>query len=232
MVYAFEHPALGLVYIVEHPTSRRISARWNNGRVKLIVPRHTSEKYIVEALDAMAPRLLAHKPGPPVVDDIVFDDWRLVVSRQSAQPSKICMRWTAPEFHLQIGTSIDTESPMWPEAFNRIVHNVGRRLAPSMLFPRASQLAASLGCHPVGWKISHGNHVLGHCNQKGEIALSYINVFLPPHLRDYIICHELAHLSHMNHSADFHALCDRYLGGREKQLIKELRNYKWPLTRK
>ena len=30
-------------------------------------------------------------------------------------------------------------------------------------------------------------------------------VFLPYRLREYIICHELAHLTHFDHSAEFHA---------------------------
>lgn len=57
-------------------------------------------------------------------------------------------------------------------------------------------------------------------------------VFLPQELRDYIICHELAHLSEMNHSPRFHALLDSYLDGREAMLAARLRAYSWPVLRK
>ena len=48
---------------------------------------------------------------------------------------------------------------------------------------------------------------------------------LPEHLRDYVILHELCHTVHHNHSAAFHNLCDRCLGGNEKILRRELRRY-------
>jgi hypothetical protein len=54
-------------------------------------------------------------------------------------------------------------------------------------------------------------------------------VFLQQELRDYIVWHELAHLTHMNHSADFHALCNSYCGGREKDMREKLRLVRWPL---
>lgn len=64
-----------------------------------------------------------------------------------------------------------------------------------------------------------------------KISLSAITMFLPPHLRDYIVCHELAHLSEMNHSARFHEICNGYCGGREKSLQKELKAFRWPILR-
>ena len=54
-------------------------------------------------------------------------------------------------------------------------------------------------------------------------------MFLPQDLVDLIICHEFAHLRHLNHSAAFHALCNTYLGGREKELETQLKHFPWPL---
>ena len=65
--------------------------------------------------------------------------------------------------------------------------------------------------------------VLGRCNSRGVIALSSVLVFLPEELREYVICHELAHLDEMNHSPRFHALCDKYCRGRERQLEAALK---------
>lgn len=85
---------------------------------------------------------------------------------------------------------------------------------------------------PTGWIISSGFRTLGSCSSSGLISLSHILVFLPEELRDYIILHELAHLSEMNHSARFHALLDSYLDGRESQLRSRLRSFPWPILRK
>ncbi len=62
--------------------------------------------------------------------------------------------------------------------------------------------------------------------------ISYILVFMPEHLCDYIIYHELAHLTEMNHGERFHTLLNQYLEGREATLSKELQRYSWPVFRK
>jgi len=72
---------------------------------------------------------------------------------------------------------------------------------------------------------------LGHCTSKKVIQLSRNLMFMPEELIRYIICHELAHLTHMNHSPQFHALVDEYTGGREKELERQLRQFRFPIAR-
>lgn len=51
-------------------------------------------------------------------------------------------------------------------------------------------------------------------------------MLLPEHLRDFIILHELCHTRHHNHSPQFHALLDSLVGGRERLLNRELKQYR------
>ncbi len=46
----------------------------------------------------------------------------------------------------------------------------------------------------------------GSCNSKKEVRLNWRLLQAPPHIVNYVICHELAHLKEMNHSARFWAV--------------------------
>ncbi len=43
----------------------------------------------------------------------------------------------------------------------------------------------------------------GSCSAKKNLNFNYKIFFLPEHLRDYIIVHEMCHLTHLNHGKDF-----------------------------
>lgn len=46
----------------------------------------------------------------------------------------------------------------------------------------------------------------GSCSKQGNLNFNYKILFLPPHIADYIIVHELCHLKEFNHSVNFWSL--------------------------
>lgn len=51
----------------------------------------------------------------------------------------------------------------------------------------------------------------GSCSERGNLNFNYKILFLPPHLADYIIVHELCHLKEFNHSPAFWSLVAQVL---------------------
>lgn len=100
-----------------------------------------------------------------------------------------------------------------------------RSAAKEWLPGRVAFLAEKFGFRYGRVTIRSARSKWGSCSIENNISLSLYLMTLPEHLRDYVIIHELCHTVHHNHSAAFHSLLDRYLGGNEKNLRRELRRY-------
>jgi predicted metal-dependent hydrolase len=75
---------------------------------------------------------------------------------------------------------------------------------------------AAFRCQKTKW---------GSCSNQNNISLNINIAFLPEHLQDYILLHELCHIRHMNHSKAFWAQLDEYCGGKAKEYAKELKTH-------
>ena len=88
---------------------------------------------------------------------------------------------------------------------------------------RLELLSARLGVALPKLYLSNAQSRWGSCNSKKEIRINWRLLQAPPHIINYVICHELAHLKEMNHSAKFWAivesLCPEY-----RRIEKELRH--------
>ncbi|HUO50464.1 MAG TPA: SprT family zinc-dependent metalloprotease [Candidatus Paceibacterota bacterium] len=64
----------------------------------------------------------------------------------------------------------------------------------------------------------------GSCSHAGVLSFNYRLVFLPEHLADYVIVHELCHLAEMNHGKKFWALVAQAIPDHVR-CRKEIRKY-------
>ena len=199
-----QHETLGSVRVTVRQNSRHVSARWKGGLVSLNVPQGIRIPDLHRILDDLTPRLLANRPEINYFDgqELQFPDVDFVIRQQSFASERTT------------------------RAISEMLCKIARKVAPQVLIPHARDIATRLGRGPVGWTISSGHRILGQCNGRGIISLSYVLVFLPDDLRDYVICHEIAHLSEMNHGEKFHKLLDSYLDGREAELVRKLHSHK------
>ncbi|MAA78280.1 MAG: hypothetical protein CL916_03395 [Deltaproteobacteria bacterium] len=74
-------------------------------------------------------------------------------------------------------------------------------------------------------RISSAKSKWGSCTSKGVVSLHYRLFQLPPLALQYVLCHELAHLVHMNHGSLFweevRRLMPNYKEGNEKLLQRD-----------
>ncbi len=79
-----------------------------------------------------------------------------------------------------------------------------RTAAEAYIPARVAYFAAVMGVTPAAVKINAAQKRFGSCSSKGSLNFSCRVMAYPPEAIDYVVVHELAHLTHMNHSAAFY----------------------------
>ncbi len=70
---------------------------------------------------------------------------------------------------------------------------------------RLEIFSSKLGVTFTSLTLSNAASRWGSCNSKKEIRLNWRLLQAPPHIINYVVCHELAHIKEMNHSTKFWA---------------------------
>lgn len=76
---------------------------------------------------------------------------------------------------------------------------------------RVARYGRLMGLAPTRITITGARTRLGSCSSKGSICFSWRLMDYPDAAIDYVVVHELAHLRHMNHGADFYREIERVL---------------------
>lgn len=71
---------------------------------------------------------------------------------------------------------------------------------------RLEIFSTKLGVNFSSLRLSNAKSRWGSCNSRKEIRLNWRLLQAPPHIINYVVCHELAHLKEMNHSVKFWAV--------------------------
>ena len=128
-----------------------------------------------------------------------------------------------------IPQNIDVEDAKFQKLLKHNILKVAKRVSVGYLSARLNELAQARGLKYNEFAVSTARTRMGVCSNKKKITLSAYLIFYPQHLIDYVILHELAHLTEMNHGPRFHALCNLYCGGKERELEREFKRFKLPL---
>lgn len=234
----FNHPQLGVVKVSVRGNAVRCTSRWSNGELCVTVPPGTPVEYFKKMLTELEPRLLDKRPPerfhPGQVIECPDMTFRIVTS-PLCPPGKSIGKadYDMEKGHLDVTVNLpenaDFSSVQVQKVVNHNLMHYAEVMALDRLIPFARKVAERVGCSPGKWSIGKGKGRLGCCTASGEIRLSAKLMFLPPDLREFVIIHELAHLTEMNHSARFHELCNKLCGGRERELSTRLKSFRFPV---
>ncbi|MBW3568997.1 M48 family metallopeptidase, partial [Candidatus Parcubacteria bacterium] len=75
--------------------------------------------------------------------------------------------------------------------------------AEEVIVPKANSLARLHKLNPASITVKKLRSRWGSCDHGKNIKLSLYLYSLPEELWNYVLCHELAHLEHLNHSRQF-----------------------------
>ncbi len=78
-----------------------------------------------------------------------------------------------------------------------------RNMARKRLESRISHYHRLTGGHYSRITVRDQKTRWGSCSSSGTLSFNYRLIFAPDIILDYVVVHELCHLTHMNHSRDF-----------------------------
>ncbi len=197
------------VRVRRNPRARRISLRVDaaDGAIALTVPWRTS---IEEGLrfargqgDWLRKRLAA------IPDKVEFAPG----SRFELRGASVTVRHHARGLTRLDGGELHVSGAA--EFVARRVRDWLKREARRELTGKAHALASATGRKVKAVRVRDTRTRWGSAAADGTLAFSWRLVLAPPHVLDYVVAHEVAHLTHMNHSAAFWALVERLHPGHE-----------------
>lgn len=137
-----------------------------------------------------APRRWQHGEALPYLGAMLHLE--VLAGRPRALPVQSDSRLLVEAADISDATAIQTKVLKWY-----------RRQALAHLSERVAHYAARLGVAFPPLRLSNAASRWGSCNSRGEVRLNWRLVKAPPHLIDYVVAHELAHLKHLDHSPAF-----------------------------
>ncbi len=76
---------------------------------------------------------------------------------------------------------------------------------------KAAYFSQAYGYRYHNIRIKNQKTCWGSCSKKGNLNFNYKILFLPEHIQNYIVAHELCHLKELNHSKKFWELVARMI---------------------
>lgn len=189
-------------------SARRLRLRFDEagGTLKLTCPWRTSRRAALawaldqrDWIDAQLARAVAPEPFLPG-GSIPLE----------GRDVRIAWRYEWPRSALLVGDELRCGGP--EAGVPRRIENFLKRHARETMSRDIAEFAAAAEAAPRAVTIGDAATRWGSCSCQGRIRMSWRLILAPPEVRRYVAAHEVAHLVHLNHGAEFKALEARLFG--------------------
>lgn len=110
---------------------------------------------------------------------------------------------------IQVIVSRRTQPDQREKTSKRLIEDWLKQQALNLLTEKSIQLAARINRKPSLVKVRRTKSKWGHCTLTGELQYNWLIILAPDEIVDYLVSHEVAHLVHHNHSANFWLLVEQ-----------------------
>jgi predicted metal-dependent hydrolase len=196
-------------YQLKRSKRRSIGFQITHTGLQITAPRWVNLAEIHSAIISKQRWILKHlqaqreRPAPPVLSPTIWTDGAQLpfLGQQATLKTQHDLpTWfdaTTNFIFLNLPTDVDVDQCK-QHLLTWLTHQARQHFSARLPF-----YANQLGVQYHSFALSNANTRWGSCNAHGKIHLNWRLIHCSPHLIDYVIAHELAHLIEMNHSSRF-----------------------------
>jgi predicted metal-dependent hydrolase len=199
--------------------AKRLRLRYDeaSGTLKLTCPWRTSRRsalaWALDQREWIDTQLARAEPGEPFEPGVTFP----------VEGEQVRIDWhpAAPRTAQLIGGELRCGGSEGGLA--RRVEMFLKRRALETMSMEVAEFASLAGVAATSVSVGDAGTRWGSCSSQGRIRLSWRLILAPPAVRRYVVAHEVAHLVHLDHGAEFKALEARLYGPGSAQAKMALR---------
>jgi predicted metal-dependent hydrolase len=183
-------------------SARRLRLRYDEvrGVLKLTCPVRTSRRsalaWALDQREWIETQLARSLPVEPFVPGAVISlgdgDVRLIWAKEYLRTPHV------------VGDELRCGGP--EAGFERRITTYLKHLALETLSREVGEFASAAGVTVRSVSVGDPGTRWGSCSSDGRIRLSWRLILAPSRVRRYVVAHEVAHIVHLNHGAEFKAL--------------------------
>ena len=199
-------------YHLERRARKTVGLKINHNGLIVHAPTRLSQKELERMLlskaDWIVKKLQAHQKNQ--LEKFIWEDGASLLLLGNAIELSVRLDSVSRALEYEPGRiSVALPTPNNQTSIARKVLQWYKKQALTDFSRRIALLAAKLGVEAPPLFLSNARSRWGSCNSRGEVRLNWRLLQAPPHIINYVVAHELAHLKEMNHSAQFWTTVER-----------------------